>query len=59
MLNTVTTDNNCVLKIPPAASKNKVNPNPGNSQRIMFTKKICLEAKQCIAKAMLEPELNA
>jgi hypothetical protein len=25
----------------------------------MFTKKICLEAKQCIAKAMLEPELNA
>jgi hypothetical protein len=50
-----------VLNIPPAASKNKVNPNPGNSQWIMVTKKkkICLEVKQCIAKAMLEPELYA
>jgi len=46
-----------VLNIPPAASKNKVNPNPGNSRWIMVTKKICLEVKQCIAKAMLEPEL--
>jgi len=47
-----------VLKIPPAASKNKVKPNPGNSRQIMVTKKFVLK-QTCITKAMLELELNA